>query len=51
MKGLQEGIETTNVVWFGDSSTDQKVRDRAGGGRVKDVEILFGTDQDGQNEK
>ena len=35
-KGLQEGSEYSNDS---DSSTDQKTRGRAGGSRVKDVEI------------
>ena len=49
MKGLQEGIETSSVVWFGDGSTEQKTGNRAGGGRGKDVEILFGSDEAGQD--
>ena len=49
MKGLQEGSESSCVVLFGDGGTDQKTGDRCGGGRVKDVEILFGDDEDGQD--
>ena len=46
MEGLQEGSETSDVIWFGDSVTEQKTR-----GRVKEVEILFGSDEDGQDEE
>ena len=42
VKGLQEHIETSNVVWFGDGGTDQKT-ERSD----KDVEVLFGSDADG----
>ena len=41
--------EISNVVWFGDGDTDQKTGSRTGGGRVKDVEILFESDADGQD--
>ena len=33
------------MFWFGDGGTDQKTGGRAEGGRVKDVEILFGRDK------
>lgn len=38
--------ESRNIVWFGDGSTDQKKGERAGGGLVKDFEILFASDVD-----
>ena len=31
------------------TDTDQKTGDRAGDGRVKDTEILFESDEDGQD--
>ena len=43
-KGLKEGSDTKNVVWFGDGSTGQKT-----GGSVGEVEILFGSDEDRQD--
>ena len=42
-------MSTTTVVLFGDSGIDQKTGGSSGGGSVKDVEILFGSDEDGQN--
>ena len=47
-KGLQEGNENNNV-WLGDGGTDQ-TGCRTGSGRVKDVEIIFGNDKDGQDQ-
>lgn len=35
--------------WFWDGGTDQKTVGRAGGGRVKHVEILFGSASEGQH--
>ena len=43
-KFKQTGSETSSVVWFRDGSTDQKT-----GGRAGVVEILFGSDEDGQD--
>ena len=34
-------METSRVVWFGDAGSDQKTEGGAGGGGVKDAEILF----------
>ena len=36
-------METSRVVWFGDAGSDQKTEGGAGGGGVKDAEILFET--------
>ena len=46
-KGLQEGIATSCFVWLRDGSTHPKTRGGAEGGRVKDVEILFRRDEEG----
>ena len=45
--GLQESSETSDI-WFEDSGTDKKIGGRAGGGRVKDIEILFRSEKDGK---
>ena len=60
-KSLQEGSETSRVVWFGHAGSDQMTGGgaggggagggRAGGGGVKDAEILFGRDEDGRDEE
>ena len=36
-KGLQEGSETSNVLWFGSSGTDQKT---GGGAEVARLKML-----------
>ena len=48
-KSFKAGIDAGDVVWLEDGGTDIKKGDRAGLGRVKDVEILFGNDNDGQD--
>ena len=47
----QEGSEISNVDGFGDGGTDQETGGRTGGVRVNDVEILFGSGEDGQAEE
>lgn len=47
----REDSETNNVVQFGYDGTDQKAGSRTGSGRVKDVELLFGSDCDGQDQE
>ncbi len=42
---------TSYVVWLGDGGTDKKTGEGAGGGRVKDAAIFFGSDVDGQDQK
>ena len=51
VKGSIGGSEISNVVWFGDGGTEQKSGGKTGGGRVKDVEILFEIDEDGQDQE
>ena len=46
-KVLQERSETSNVVWFGAGGTDRKTELEVA--ELKDVEILFGIDEDGQD--
>ena len=48
-ESLLEDSETSNVFWFGNRGTGQKIGSRTGVGRVKDVEILCGSDEDGQD--
>ena len=48
-KGLPKDSENSNVVWFGDGGPEQNTGSRTGGGRVKDVEIFFGSDENGQD--
>lgn len=38
-------------MWFGDGDTNIKTEGGAGGGRVKDVNVFIGRDQDGQDKK
>lgn len=40
---FQSNGETSNVVWSGESGTDQKTGGKVRSGRFKDVELLFGT--------
>ena len=52
--GLLEIIDKT--LWFGDAGSDQETGGGAGGGGAggggaKDAEILFGLDDDGQDEE
>ncbi len=52
MKGsLQDGSKTCYVVWLGGRATDKKTGEGAGGGRVEDAAIFFGSDEDGQDQK
>ena len=51
MTRLQGGSETSNVVWLGYGGTDQKTGSRIGSGRVQNDEMLFESDEDGQDEK
>ena len=44
-KVYRKGSETSNIVWFGDGAIDQKRGGRFGDGRVKNAEILFGSDR------
>ena len=37
------------AILFEDGSAEHKTRDRTGGDRVKDVEILFGSEEDGED--
>ena len=50
-ESIQEGGETSYVVWFGGGGADKKTGSGAGGGRVKDAAILVGSDEDGQDKK
>ena len=43
-KFKKKPCDTNNIIWFEDGGTDQKT-----GCRVKDVEILFESGEDGQD--
>ena len=51
MKGLHKCSETSDVVWFIDSCTDPKTGRRPRRDRIKNVEILSGSPEDGQDEE
>ena len=44
MKSLQDDSETFSIVWLEDGCTDERL-----GARAKNVDILFGSDKDGQD--
>lgn len=44
MKGLKDGVGSSGVVCFRGSGTEEST---AGGHRDEDVEVLFGTNEDG----
>ena len=46
---LQEGSETSYVVWFGGGGTDEKTGGGTGGGRVEDAKIFVESEKDGQD--
>ena len=48
---VQGGSETSNVVWVGDSGTDEKTGGGDGGGRVEDVAIFIRSDKNGQDQE
>lgn len=48
-EGLQHGTETCCDVWFVDGG--KKSGGRAEGGRVKNVKVFTGSDQNGENLK
>ena len=50
-EGVQGGSETSNVVWVGDSGTDEKTGGGDGGGRVEDVAIFIRSDKNGQDQE
>ena len=48
---VQGGSETSNVVWVGDSGTDEKTGGGDAGGRVEDVAIFIRSDKNGQDQE
>ena len=50
-EGVQGGSETSNVVWVGDSGTDEKTGGGDGGGRVEDVAIFIRGDNNVQDQE
>lgn len=46
-KGVQNCGETSDVGWSRDSASEEKTGGRAGGSRDEDIDVRFGSDQDG----
>ena len=51
VKGKVYKVAVSNVVWVGDSGTDEKTGGGDGGGRVEDVAIFIRSDKNGQDQK
>ena len=50
-EGVQGGSETSNVVRVGDGGTDETTGGGDGRGRVEDVTIFIGSDNNGQDQE
>ena len=48
---VKGGSEASNLVWVGDSGTDEKTGGEDGGGRVEDVAIFIRSDNNGQDQE
>lgn len=44
--GVEDGGETSDGVWFTDRDTEEET-----GGRDEDAEVLFGSNQDGEEQE
>lgn len=50
-KGVENCGKSSDVVQFRDSESEDKAAGRAGGSKDSNVELLFGRDQDGQDQE